>query len=220
MPDTKQVLKYLKLNEDKLSIVLGSLVVVVLGLFLFNFFRDRNPSPTPQISQQAANTQTPEVGQVPQGLESGHTVAAGDTLWDIAEARYGSGYNWVDIAEANKLKNPGVLTEGQQLALPQVAAKVSTVTDPEGDIIAVVTPTQEVTPTPLAVVTPEPQAQAPQTIGADTYTTVQGDHLWGIAVRAYGDGYQWVRIWRANKLADPNLIFVGQTLTIPRDGTK
>ncbi|PIZ97158.1 MAG: lectin, partial [Candidatus Levybacteria bacterium CG_4_10_14_0_2_um_filter_35_8] len=37
-----------------------------------------------------------------------------------------------------------------------------------------------------------------------------------IAVRAYGDGYRWVDIARANGLENPDLIFSGNVLKIPR----
>jgi len=45
---------------------------------------------------------------------------------------------------------------------------------------------------------------------------VKGDNLWQIALRAYGDGYQWVKIARENKLANPDLIHSGNILKIPR----
>lgn len=45
---------------------------------------------------------------------------------------------------------------------------------------------------------------------------VKGDHLWGIAVRAYGDGYKWVEIARENNLVNPNLIHPGNVLSLPR----
>jgi uncharacterized surface protein with fasciclin (FAS1) repeats len=50
------------------------------------------------------------------------------------------------------------------------------------------------------------------------YTVEHGDSLWAIAERAYGDGAQWPAIYEANRdqIADPDLIFAGQVLTIPR----
>lgn len=42
-----------------------------------------------------------------------YSVQFGDTLWEIAEARYGSGFEWGQILEANK-DNIGVLPNGSQ----------------------------------------------------------------------------------------------------------
>jgi nucleoid-associated protein YgaU len=53
---------------------------------------------------------------------------------------------------------------------------------------------------------------------ADTYTVVRGDSLSKIAKRLYGNGNQWKRIYEANrdKIENPDLIYPGQVLRIPR----
>jgi nucleoid-associated protein YgaU len=50
-----------------------------------------------------------------------------------------------------------------------------------------------------------------------TYTVKSGDTLWAIAERFYGDGSMWTRIHDANRgrIADPDMIQPGWTLTIP-----
>ncbi len=51
------------------------------------------------------------------------------------------------------------------------------------------------------------------------YTVVSGDTLWGVAARFYGTGLMWQRIYRANIGvigSNPNLIYVGERLVIPR----
>ena len=49
------------------------------------------------------------------------------------------------------------------------------------------------------------------------YTVVKGDSLWNIAVRNYSDGYQWTKIWNANKstIGNPNKIEIGMKLMLP-----
>jgi len=54
-----------------------------------------------------------------------YTVQEGDTLWEIAEARYGTGFDWCKILEANKdtigfLPNgsQALIEVGQTLVLP------------------------------------------------------------------------------------------------------
>lgn len=50
-----------------------------------------------------------------------------------------------------------------------------------------------------------------------TYPVKKGDCLWNIAKAIYGDGSKWKVIYEANKdkITNPNLIYVGQVLTIP-----
>jgi hypothetical protein len=65
-----------------------------------------------------------------------------------------------------------------------------------------------------AAAQPAAPAEAP---AAQTYTVQEGDSLWAIAERFYGDGNQWSRIAEANseQVPDPNVIHPGQVLTIP-----
>ncbi|MDD6315936.1 MAG: 5'-nucleotidase C-terminal domain-containing protein [Clostridia bacterium] len=66
--------------------------------------------------------------------------------------------------------------------------------------------------------TDEPGKDQPgQTIAAgEEYIVQRGDTLWKIAVRFYGNGNLWSRIFEANpQIKNANLIYVGQKLTIP-----
>lgn len=57
----------------------------------------------------------------------------------------------------------------------------------------------------------------PATPAARTYTVQAGDTLYGIAQQYYGHGDSWPVVYHANasKISNPNLIYVGQALTIP-----
>ena len=115
----KKFLKNLKLNEENISMVLGALVIVIVGILIVNYFKDKGTANVPGI-----NTQT---------NSKVHTVTKGETLWCIAEDSFGSGYNWVDIKSANSLKTDNIEV-GQKLTIPDVAAKKPTVTKTGGYI--------------------------------------------------------------------------------------
>jgi len=223
----RNFLKQLKLNESTISMILGALVIVVVGLLVINYFKGLEPG-----------SQLPD-GIATEGndsLPTSHVVQAGETLWDISETYYESGYNWIDIQEANDLSNPNAITEGQSLVIPDVASRepdtdVAVVIDEEGQVeetespeptamVAVApTATPSATETPMATQTPTPTEEPEgmqQEIQGEEYTVVHGDTLWDIAVRAYGDGYRWVDIARANDLDNPDVIHTGNVFTLPR----
>ena len=74
----------------------------------------------------------------------------------------------------------------------------------------------DVKPKELTVEKMQPQTQMTNSITSKSYIIQKGDFLWSIAIRAYGNGYKWVEIAKANKLTNPNLINVGNNLIIPR----
>ena len=62
-------------------------------------------------------------------------------------------------------------------------------------------------------------ADASAANAGDTYTVVSGDSLSKIAKNHYGDAAKWHQIYDANKAVignNPDLIEVGQVLTLPR----
>jgi len=181
----KSILKFLKLNESTMSTILGAAVIVVVAVLVVRYFRGLDTGKLPFDNGSATENQEATVGAT-------YTVKAGDTLWSIAEDAYASGYNWTDIAKANKLTDANQIEVGQKLTIPDVEASVKTVAE-RGTI-----------------------EQKTDSIAGATYTVVHGDSLWEIAVRAYGDGYQWVNIARENNLTNPNVIHAGNVLTLPR----
>ena len=75
--------------------------------------------------------------------------------------------------------------------------------------------TSAASPAPAPAATPAPAAD---TGGSTTYTVKKGDNLWTIAKRLYGSGADYTKIYEANKDVigkNPNLIYPGQTFTIP-----
>jgi nucleoid-associated protein YgaU len=234
-----------KLGESYTSLVLGIIVVIVVAILLVSLFKTRTPSShldsqqgttsistvaeqldkaTPTVAQEGSPTPTvvptatplptatatpvPTMTPVPKVTPTAipskapvnqpgnvtYRIKAGDDLWKIAEEQYHDGYQWVAIAKANNLTNPSVINVGNIIVLPKV------------------TPT----PTMASSQPTQPQVSNGAKITGTTYVIMHGDDLWDIAVRAYGDGYKWVDIARANGYSSPNLIHAGNSLKIPR----
>jgi len=54
------------------------------------------------------------------GKDIVHTVMENDTIWGIANLKYGDDKWWYVIADANGLYNPFILTLGQDLIIPDL----------------------------------------------------------------------------------------------------
>ena len=115
-----------------------------------------------------------------------YEVKEGDSLWTIAEKEYNDGYKWTEIAKANKLENPDVIEKGMKLILPSIAANE------------------------------EVKMGAEEKITGDSYKVAEGDNLWDISVRAYGDGFKWPELAKENKIPNPDLIYPGDTIKLSR----
>lgn len=197
----KDFLKNIKLNESVLSMLLGVVTIVVVGLLVFNFYKQNRTEDIADTGEQTAEligdveVVTGEDGEkYPADLADTYVVKEGDHLWGIAETNYGSGYNWVDISRENNLLNPDRLLVGQVLMLPRTP------------IIII-----------EAVIADESIMKPGQTvIEGSEYIVVEGDNLWDISVRAYQDGYRWPDLARENNIANPDIIEVGQILTLSR----
>jgi len=133
-----------------------------------------------------------------------YTIVAGDTLSAIA-ARHGTTVE--ALVQENGISNPNRISVGQVLKIPSGAATTST-TDTTTDTPTTDTPTTDTTQTETKT-----EPQAPTTT---TYTVRSGDTLSAIASR-YGTTV--AAISAANGISNPNLIAVGQVLTIPSSST-
>lgn len=198
---------FLRLGESYTSLVLGIVVVIIAAILVLSFVRGRNVNTGSDIKEDAASEEGSETvdGISTVGDVKVYKVAQGDDLWKIAEKVYKDGYKWIDIAKENNLTDPNIIHVNNTLKLPDI--KVA-----EG----VVKMEAEVAP---AVVSETEVAKVDTTaakITAETYTVKSGDYLWDIAVRAYGDGFKWVGIAKANNITNPDIIFSGTELKLPR----
>jgi len=195
----KQILKFFKLNENTISTLMGGVVVVVIAGLIFNYFRTANLKSWQGTLLSDQETATTVGDSQSDKVIATYTVVKGDDLWHIAEKYYRSGYNYVDIMKENKIIGAGVIVAGQELRIPKVEAKQSTVFEVNEVMV-------------------EAPIKTSTTIAFGEYTTQKGDSYWSIAVRAYGDGFQWPKIYWANKslFSNPDMIYANTKISIPK----
>lgn len=187
--------KYFKSTEEVISMFLGLVIVVVVGGLIFNYFQKNKGI----ISVPGSKDEVVLSGNVLNNKAGSYEVVRDDSLWKIAMKKYGNGYAWGEIAKANNLKNPSSLEVGQKLILPEKVIVEGKEIELANNTSVVVNNNSSITP------------------GTD-YKVAKGDSLWKIAVKAYGDGYQWAKIWQQNKVNLPNAngLEIGMVLNIPK----
>lgn len=191
------------MNENLISTIMGGVVVVVMAAMIFNYFKSINKKG--EITSLPATDVSESEQEVSKDLPTTYKVKRGDDLWHISEKFYNSGYNYVDIIKENKLTNGSVIHEGNELKIPKVEPRLTN--KMKSDLAAKEKVTKAEVKTAIV------------SIEGNKYTTKKGDHLWSIAVRAYGDGYAWTKIYDVNKSKigkNPSLLYAGVELTLPR----
>jgi nucleoid-associated protein YgaU len=178
-----------------------------------------SPTPVATAMVAAAPTSTAAPVQVSDSktLPAKYTVVAGDTLWDLSEKYYGTGYEWKKIAAANDMSKG--LKVGLTIEIPRNEMIAATSTEKPGSTVA-----QAPAASPSASVAPGTPAVGGSTIGAVpaavqqglgtiNYTIAHGDTLWKIAGEKCGNNYVWSSIAKQNKISTPGVIHAGNVLT-------
>lgn len=187
-----------KLRENYLSVALGVLVFLVALTLVFR-------------SGDAQKDDANKMEDDTKLAEQTYVVQLGDSVSSIAKEQMGSMDYADEIIAANKLENPDALEVGMKLTLPVFE-------DNDADDKATVTPMM--TPAEKGDVNGDGAMMKKAAITGDTYTVQKGDHLWEIAVRAYGDGNKYTTIIEANTLRNPDRLEEGTVLKLPRAATK
>lgn len=181
---------WIRLTSNTFNLALGIIIVASAILILSSLFKGNQPAPA--ISRLTNFLTGQKTVTTPPADVNSYKVRQGDNLWKIAQEKYGSGFNAYDIARANKLENPNDLKANQVLKLPTVTPKESTTGEIGG-----------------AVMTEKKPA------GVTTYKVQEGDCLWNIAMKVYGNPYKWTQLAQANDIPNPDLIYAGTVLRVP-----
>lgn len=193
-------------SQSKLSMILGSLIILVTVILLFNYFNrgkeSLGPAQKTQIQQEQEMTTTTDT-------EGKYTVKEGDTLFLIAQKYYQDGYKYTEIAKLNNLTDVNQIEIGQILNVPKMeSVNVGEVTPGKTEEIRLADK--------LQIIVSTENTEWGEKISGEKYTVVPGDWLSKIAGRAYGDTMAYEKIAKANNITDPNIIEPGTVITIPR----
>lgn len=227
----------LEKNQSYLNLILGALIVIVLGVLIFNYFN--KPSDDAGNVTPTAETTTDEAGDVKkENLPGKYKVKEGDTLFTIAQKYYDEGGKYTEIMKDNNMTSENIEV-GQELNIPKLempsaSPDASAEASASPEMSASPSPTEEpkATEEPISMASPSPEAMDMkmdagtggadnqtiwgETIKADTYTVQAGDWLSKIAGRAYGDMTKYEAIAKANNISNPDNIEIGTVLKIPR----
>jgi len=214
------VLNRINLGESYTSFILGLVVIVVSFFLIITFLKNSNTIKNSSvINTTYRQTATKEISaistnQFPKNLPlkwnekavnnrlrdgyNEYVIKKGDSLWTISIKFYNTGYNWTEIARVNNLVNPDLIFSGNSLIIPNLQPSKRTVLGNGRQKSGFIVNRQN-------------------RLGGiiDLYTVVEGDSLWNIAIKYYGNGYKWREIARVNKLTNPGLIYPGNIFRIP-----
>lgn len=193
-------------NQSLVSVVLGVLVLVVVGVLLFNYF---NKSSGELGSSQQTFSADEDVKK--ENLPGKYTVKEGDTLFVIAQNYYDDGYNYPKLVDANKLANPDFIEVGQVLEIPKLDSEPEK--EPSSNTTTLNAQAQSTDQATGGAIN---ETIWGERIAGDTYTVQAGDWLSKIAGRAYGDIFAFEKLAKANDITNPDNIEPGTTLKIPR----
>jgi nucleoid-associated protein YgaU len=211
--DIKHALKHVKEFEKIGSFISGVVVagvVVIVAVWgvsrmKFRSFTQSDTQSSTATPTQAILTVLHELPTRPdlyekdgqyfvKNLPAVYEVKPGDSSWKVALAVYGSGENYRDIESENNMKMNQDLVVGQKITLPDV-------------------PSRRLGP----ATTVQPQVQGASSLPTK-HVVQNAEGLWQIAERYYNDGYQYMKIFEANrdKMKSPEDIRVGMELSIPQ----
>jgi nucleoid-associated protein YgaU len=203
-----QVANLLKQKSD--FFFLGIVALLLVGGVFYMTLSKQN---APAVSQGKIDNayMAPKPTAAPQRT---YIVKEGESLTFIAEQQLGNGDLWTDIVKLNNITDINTIVAGTKLLLPT------------GVVAMVPSATQMPSMTPAPSVTPAPAVSDAGDIGEGAmtkranpnikeYTVQEGEGLWQIAEKVYGDGEMFNEIMKANKIQNPDQIYVGMKLKMP-----
>ena len=126
----KNLLKKIKLSEPTISTILGGLVILTVGILIFNYFKTEEEVFEDIPLEETGEMQLEDFEEIIfNGEEVTYIIQEGDHLWKISEKFYQDGYKWSEIAQINNLAYPDYLEVGQELKMPKPSMKVEEIVE-------------------------------------------------------------------------------------------
>ncbi len=159
-----------------------------------------NPEPGSEGSS-VARPLVPDAGEAvgstgSSGAIQKYKIQSGDNLESISRRFLGSPHRWKEIVKLNEGLNPHRMRVGQEILIPSEAAAPKESKKAENASVIV------------------------GTAAAERHHVVQrNDTLYEIAVKFYGKGTSWKKIYDANrdKINDPGVLPLGVKIVIPNE---
>ncbi|MBL4701745.1 MAG: LysM peptidoglycan-binding domain-containing protein [Phycisphaeraceae bacterium] len=173
------------------------------------------PVPMPQSSTGGANHYRPQ--NQPVVVEQ-----VGISTGPVSPSPMTRNNGYVASAESPYIELPAVSVPNQASANEIIEQPVEgLVYDPPGAPLANIAPSTYTfsdtdNATPIPTYQPAVALESTVSSGNSVHVVSKGETLWRIAKKYYGSGKRWADIANANGLSDPNRIYVGMKLNIPR----
>ncbi|MDP2671540.1 MAG: LysM peptidoglycan-binding domain-containing protein [bacterium] len=126
-------MKFFKERQSALASGLAAIIIIVVGIFLFNANtgkitdKEKTPETTSTKTENKSNSNQ-EGNRDGKGKKTvTYHVNSGDSLSSIAKSFYGDGNKWTLLAKTNKLANPSVIHVGNVLTIPSASAAIAAV---------------------------------------------------------------------------------------------
>lgn len=214
----QQVSKLLKEKSDFFFLGLCA-IILIAGTFYMSFTQKKTTvAQTPKIN-------TAYMASKPTSAPTYYIVKEGESLSSIAQDQLGNGDRWPEIVKINNITDINTVTAGTKLIMPSGTPLTAL---PSPTAVPSITSAPSITPAPSATVIPShtnvPGVGDIGDSGAMTkkanpnikeYTVQEGEGLWEIAEKVYGDGEMYNQIMKANKIDNPDQIYPGMKLKMP-----
>jgi len=205
------------------DVKIGIGVALCIGLLLFVFLVIRGGNPEKPVAQAAPATATAGPSSAATGVTVAAPRASAPATPPSPAPAQAAGGKWTTLEEL-ELAQPSTATQERTAEAEIVGTppKPSTpvVSTPPSASQPTTAPASTTSSTARAAITPAPAPSLEVTAPAaapQTCTVAQGDTLWSLAVRFYGEGRQWKRIEEANRdvLTSAGTLSVGMVLVVP-----